>query len=60
MNAGTVVELALGLPTLLAGGGVLVARLTRIAVAVEQGTTAINKLVSQVDDHERRLTKGGL
>lgn len=64
MNAGNWIELAALLVTVIGGGGLtalkLVTRLTRIAVAVEQGTHAIKKVVTKVDDHERRLNRGGL
>ena len=43
------------------GGGVqLVTKLTRIAVAVENLVESNKKLVDQVGDHEKRLTRGGL
>jgi hypothetical protein len=46
---------------LLGGGGAqLVAKLTRLAVAVENLVKSNEKLVGQVDDHEKRLNKGGL
>lgn len=60
MNAGTVVELVLGLPTLLGGGGILVSKLTRIAVAVEGLVDANRQVTETVADHEKRLAKGGL
>lgn len=60
MNAGTIVELILGLPTLLGGGGVLVAKLTRIAVAVETLVEASKKAAETFADHEKRLARGGL
>lgn len=60
MNAGTIVEIALGLPALIGGGIVAVSKLTRIAVAVEQGAEAIKAVAAKVEDHEKRLSKGGL
>jgi len=42
------------------GGAQLVAKLTRLAVAVENLVESNKKLVGQVDDHENRLNKGGL
>lgn len=67
MNASNWIELILGAPTVLGGGGVLVAKLTRIAVAVEQLAERIAEVsgkVAQVgetvQDHENRLNKGGL
>lgn len=64
MNAGDWIALILGAPTLAGGGMVTVlkvtSKLTRIAVAVEQGTEAVKAIAVKVDDHEKRLTKGGL
>lgn len=42
------------------GGAKLVAKLTRIAVAVEQLLESNKTVVAAVADHEKRLSKGGL
>lgn len=60
MDVGTVIEIVLGMPTMLGGGGILVSKLTRIAVAVESLVESQRKIIGQVDDHEKRLSKGGL
>lgn len=60
MNTGTIIELILGLPAMLGGGGVLVAKLTRIAVAVETLVDAHKITAAAVADHEQRLGKAGL
>jgi len=67
VNASDWLELLLGLPTLLGGGGVVVAKLTRIAVAAETLADKIAdvagdvaKVGETVQDHENRLNKGGL
>ena len=59
MNAQNWMELVM--IALGGGGGVqLVTKLTRIAVAVENLVESNKKLVDQVGDHEKRLTRGGL
>lgn len=60
MSPGDWIAIAFGTPTTLGSAGVLVAKLTRIAVAVEDATKAVAAVVTRVDDHERRLNKGGL
>jgi hypothetical protein len=67
MNASDWIEIILGAPTLLGGGGILVAKLTRIAVAIENLlekisalTEAQAKTAEKVAEHDVRLAKGGL
>lgn len=67
MNASVIAELVLGVPTLLGGGAVVVARLTRIAVAAETLADKLEALseemravTAQVQDHETRLSRRGL
>lgn len=67
MNAQVWTEIILGVPTLLGGGGVVVSKLTRIAVGLEklaeqvsEARDDIKETAATVADHERRLTKGGL
>lgn len=42
------------------GGSQLLTKLTRLAVAVEQLVESNKTIVGKVDDHEKRLNKGGL
>jgi hypothetical protein len=42
------------------GGAQLVAKVTRVAVAVENLLKSYESLTSQVGDHEKRLGKAGL
>lgn len=42
------------------GGAQLVAKLTRLAVAVETLVESNKKMVAQVNNHEKRLNRGGL
>jgi hypothetical protein len=45
----------------IAGAAVVgTSKLTRIACAVEQLKESMLKVADKVDDHERRITKGGL
>lgn len=67
MNAGNWIELATIVVTVLGGGGVGVSKLTRIAVAVENGAKMVETIAGTVakqgetvQDHEVRLAKGGL
>lgn len=60
MNAGNWLELILGAPTILGGGGVLVAKLTRIALAAENLADKIAEISGTVQDHENRLNKARL
>jgi uncharacterized membrane protein len=67
MNAGNWIELGTVVVTVLGGGGVGVAKLTRIAVAVEnlirsvgEVKTAAQAVTAQVQDHEVRLSKNGM
>jgi hypothetical protein len=66
MNASTWIELA-GLVLGGGGGGTAVAKLTRLAVAVERVAEDVKAIVSdaketrdKVQEHEIRLAKGGL
>jgi hypothetical protein len=47
---------------LLGGGGLtqVVAKMTRMAVAVEELVESYKVLTGQVHDHEERLSRGGL
>jgi len=42
------------------GGAQLVGKLTRLAVAVENLVESNKKITGVVEDHEKRLLKGGL
>jgi predicted phage tail protein len=46
--------------TMVGGGITGVSRLTRIAVAVETLAEAMRAVTARVEDHEKRLSKGGL
>jgi hypothetical protein len=66
VNTSTWIELV-GLLVGGGGGGAAVAKLTRLAVSVEalvnqlrSVTAAAQKTAEQVQDHEVRITKGGL
>lgn len=67
MNAGNWIELATAVVTVLGGGTIGVSKLTRIAVAVENGAKLIEAVAAQVakqgdvqQDHEVRLAKANL
>ena len=53
---------AIATPSILVAGSVLraTARLTRLADAVERLERAMSKVMSHIEDHEDRLTRGGL
>lgn len=42
------------------GGTQLVSRFTRLVVAVEDLAKSYEALIAKVDEHEQRITKGGL
>jgi hypothetical protein len=60
VNAGDWIEVILGGPTIMGGGCLLVAKLTRIAVAVENLVRQMGRTAETVADHEKRLNKAGL
>ena len=53
---------AIATPSLLVAGSVLTAtaKLTRLADAVERLERAMGKVMSRLEEHEHRITKGGL
>lgn len=59
MSASTWIEI-IGLVLGGTGGTQFVAKLTRLVVAVEQLADSYKALIKKVDEHEQRITKGGL
>ncbi|HUY45611.1 MAG TPA: hypothetical protein VMV92_07775 [Streptosporangiaceae bacterium] len=53
---------AIATPSLLVAGSVLraTAKLTRLADAVERLERAMGRVMARLEEHEHRITKGGL